>query len=168
MPRRPPEPPIYTFRVRILSGAYAPPDAHAIWREIEVAASQTLLSLGNAIPRAFDFEDMHLWSFFLSGRAWDHATEYTLYYEPDLPTEPPPRTASRTRVRDVSFPNREFLYVFDYGDNWHFGVTLVRTSDTVEPRTRYPRVVAGSGIAPPQYPDLPDDEEADDETPVRH
>ena len=61
MPRRtPPEPPIYTFRVRILGGYYAPPGKTAVWREIEIAANQTLADLGNAIPRAFDFDDPHL------------------------------------------------------------------------------------------------------------
>ena len=73
--RRQPEPPIYTLRVRVLGGYYAPPGAAEVWREIEVAANQTLADLGNAIPLAFDFDDPHLWSFFLSGKAWDRATE---------------------------------------------------------------------------------------------
>ena len=82
--RRQPEPPIYTFRVRILGGYDAPGGATEVWREIEVAANQTLVDLGNAIPEAFDFDDPHLWSFFLSGKAWDRATEYALHSEPNL------------------------------------------------------------------------------------
>ena len=82
--RRQPEPPIYTFRVRILGGYYAPTRATEIWREIEVAANQTLADLGNAIPLAFDFDDPHLWSFFFSGKAWDRATEYALHSEANL------------------------------------------------------------------------------------
>lgn len=74
--RRQPEPPIYAFRVRILEGLATPEDARLIWREIAIAANQTLADLGEAIPRAFGLEDPHLWSFFLSGRAWDRATEY--------------------------------------------------------------------------------------------
>ena len=65
--RRQPEPPIYTFRVRIRGGYYAPAGEAAVWREIEIAANQTLADLGNAIPLAFDFDDPHLWSFFFSG-----------------------------------------------------------------------------------------------------
>jgi hypothetical protein len=77
------EPPIYIFRVRIRGGFFAPPDATAIWREIAVAANQALADLGEAIPLAFDFDDPHLWSFFLSGRAWDRASQYAVHSEPD-------------------------------------------------------------------------------------
>src|SRR5215210_510491 len=137
MPRARPEPPLYTFRVRILGGFYAPENARDIWREIEIAANQTLGDLGEAIPLAFDFDDPHLWSFFLSGKRWDRASEYALAAEPDLFGGPPPRAAERARIRDVPFPGttgkREFLFLFDYGDEWHFGVKLLRTSNVVAP-----------------------------------
>ena len=159
--RRVPEPPIYTFRVRIRGGFYAPAESAAVWREIEVAANQTLADLGNAIPAAFAFDDPHLWSFFLSGKAWDRATEYALHSEPDPFGGPRARTAGRVPIREVPFPGvagkKEFLFLFDYGDEWHFGVKLVRLSEQVEPGARYPRVVASQGQAPPQYPDPEDD-----------
>jgi pRiA4b ORF-3-like protein len=163
-PRRPPEPPISTFRVRILGGFFAPADGRAIWREIEVAASQTLADLGEAIPRAFDFDDPHLWSFFLSGRAWDRANEYALLSEPDPFGGPRARSARAVQLRDVPWPGatgkKEFLFLFDYGDEWYFGVKLLRVSPVVEPGARYPRVVARQGAAPPQYPEE-DEEEGD-------
>ena len=119
--RRTPEPPLYTFRVRILGGFYAPPEAAGVWRELEVAANQTLANLGDAIPRAFDFTDPHLWSFFLSGKPWDRTTEYARQGR-----------AARVRIDAVPFPGvtgkREFLFLFDYGDEWHFGVTLHTSS----------------------------------------
>jgi hypothetical protein len=167
--RRLPEPPIYTFRVRILGGFSAPAESTAVWREIEVAANQTLADLGNAIPPAFEFDDPHLWSFFLSGKAWDRATEYALHSEPDLLGGPRPRAAGRVPIREVPFPGgadkEEFLFLFDYGDEWHFGVTLVHRSEQAEPGARYPRVVARHGQAPPQYPELEEDdwEEGDHE-----
>jgi hypothetical protein len=45
------------FRVRILGGFYAPSGGPSIWREIELAADQTLGELGEAIPAAFGFDD---------------------------------------------------------------------------------------------------------------
>ena len=162
--RRQPEPPIYTFRARILGGYYAPAGKAAAWREIEVAANQTLADLGNAIPLAFDFDDPHLWSFFLSGEAWDRATEYALHSDPDPFGGPRPRAAGRVQIRDVPFPGaagkKEFLFLFDYGDEWHFGVTLRRVSELLEPGAEYPRVVAQQGEAPPQYPDAEDEDDA--------
>ena len=163
--RTPPEPPIYTFRVR--GGFYAPEGATAVWREIEVAANQTLADLGGAIPLAFGFDDPHLWSFFLSGKARDRASEYALASAPGPFGGPRARAASRARIREVPFPGaagkREFLFLFDYGDEWHFGVKLVRTSDRVESGARYPRVAARQGEAPPQYPDIEDDWDDEDE-----
>jgi hypothetical protein len=148
-PRRAPEPPIFTFRVRL--------PGQAVSRDIEVAANQTLVDLGDAIPAAFAFTDPHLWSFFLSGKAWDPTTEYARQ-----------GGAARLRIDAVPFPGvrgaREFLFLFDYGDEWHFGVKLVRIHDAVTPDAAYPRVVARAGAAPPQYPDLVearDDTDAD-------
>jgi hypothetical protein len=165
--RRPPEPPISTFRVRILGGFYVPEAARSVWREIEVAANQPLAELGAAIPLAFGFDDPHLWSFFLSGRAWDRESEYALRSEPDPLGGPRPHAARQSALRDVPLPGaagkKEFLFLFDYGDEWHFGVKLVRLSPTVEAGARYPRVVAQAGEAPPQYPDLEDDAEDDEE-----
>ncbi len=64
---------LHVWRVRILGGFYAPPGAPSSWREVELAADQTLAELGERIPAAFEFDDDHLWSFFLSGKPWDRA-----------------------------------------------------------------------------------------------
>jgi pRiA4b ORF-3-like protein len=150
--------PSYVFRVRILGGFYAPPGAPGIWREIELAGDQTLAELGASIPAAFGFEDDHLWSFFLSGKPWDRASEYERL--PDPPAGGGKRGAGGLRVGDAP-ARKEFLFLFDYGDEWHFGVKLLRTGE-VEPGARYPRVVASRGQAPPQYPDLDDEDDWDE------
>ena len=161
------EPPIYVFRVRIVGGYYAPEDARSVWREIEVSANQALADLGTAIPLAFGFDDPHLWSFFLSGRAWDRQSEYALQSEPDVPEGPRPHVAKRIAIRDVPLPGaagkKEFLFLFDYGDEWYFGVKLVRLGPSVEPGVRYPRVVAQAGLAPPQYPTIEEEEDDEDD-----
>jgi Plasmid pRiA4b ORF-3-like protein len=126
-------------------------------RRVELAADQTLAELGEAIPAAFGFVDDHLWSFFLSGKPWDRASEYARLDDP--PFDGPERGADGLRVGDA--PAKEFLFLFDYGDEWHFGVKLVRTGEA-EPGARYPRVVASKGQAPPQYPDLDDEDDWDE------
>jgi hypothetical protein len=165
--RRQPEPPISTFRVRILEGLSAPKNARAIWREIEIAANQTLADLGEAIALAFSFDDPHLWSFFLSGRAWDRATEYALVSDADPFGGPRAHAARRATLRDVPLPGasgkQEFLFLFDYGDEWHFGVKLVRQNPMVELGVHYPRVVAQQGTAPPQYADWDEEDEDEEE-----
>jgi hypothetical protein len=62
-------------------------------------------------------------------------------------------------------PARSSLFLFDYGDEWHFGVRLVRTATAPQPDAQFPQVVASHGQAPPQYPAVEDDwdEQAEDE-----
>src|SRR5918993_2433826 len=161
-PRPSVTPATYTVRVRILGGVYAPPDGRQIWRELELTGEQTLGDLGEAIPLAFGFDDPHLWSFFLSGKPWDDATGYARSPSPD--DSRPARAADRQRIRDAP-AGKEFLFLFDYGDEWHFGVRLVRSGKAPNPGLRYPQVIASHGQAPPQYPAVEDDwdEQAEDE-----
>src|SRR5918996_4184466 len=100
MPRtRPtPEPPTYTFRVRLRGGFFAPSDAADVWRELALAANQTLADLGTAIPEAFGFTDPHLWSFFLSGQPWDGTSEYALQARADPFGGPRAPSAARVRI----------------------------------------------------------------------
>ena len=135
-------PATYTFRVRILGGFYAPPGARRIWRELELTADQTLADLGDAIPLAFGFDDPHLWSFFLSGKPWDRTSEYALLG--DDPFGDPKQTAQDLPIPQVP-ADKEFLFLFDYGDEWHFGVKLIGTGQptparrALSPTRRHPR-----------------------------
>ena len=73
----------YTFHVSI-------PGTGRVWRKIEVAEGQTLDDLHWAIQEAFDFDGDHLYSFFMSGKAWDRSSEYSLpedAFEVDSPDE---------------------------------------------------------------------------------
>ncbi len=165
-----PEPPIYTFRVRILGDFYAPPDARLIWREVEVAANQTMDALGWAIPQAFGFDLDHMWSFYLSGKAWDTDTEYAVSPDEDIFTGITAKDANTTLIRDVPYPGKtgkkEFLFVYDFGDEWHFGVKLLRQNPTIEAKARYPRLVAAQGDSPEEYPYsafMEDEDEDEDE-----
>ena len=142
---------------------FAPEDAHSVWREIEMAANQTLAELGEAIPLAFDFDDPHLVVLpqrpGLGGRASMRSKASPIRWGGRRPV---PRA---NRDWEVPLPGasgkKEFLFLFDFGDEWHFGVKLVRQSPTVEMEVRYPRVVAQAGEAPPQYPDLDEEDEED-------
>lgn len=126
-----------------------------------------MADLGEAIPLAFGFTDPHLWSFFLSGKAWDRRTQYALDSSLGAVGEPGARAARRVAIGEVPFPGvrgtKEFLFLFDYGDEWRFRVKLLRTTDALSPDAAYPRVVAQEGKAPPQYEGMQDQEEGDEE-----
>jgi len=57
---------------------------------------------------------------------------------------------------------REFLYLFDYGDEWRFRVRLHAINPDAS-EGDYPRIVQSVGEAPAQYEDWEDEDAADDE-----
>jgi hypothetical protein len=46
---------------------------------------------------------------------------------------------------------KEFMYLFDYGDEWRFKVRLHAINENADPDVDYPRVVESAGDAPSQY-----------------
>ncbi len=54
------------------------PGTGRTWRKIELRADQTLHDLHLAIQDAFEWGNDHLYAFFMSGKAWDNASEYRL------------------------------------------------------------------------------------------
>ena len=61
----------YTFHVSL-------PGTGRVWRKIEMLADQTLEDLHFAIQDAYEWDADHLYSFFMSGKAWDTSTEFCL------------------------------------------------------------------------------------------
>ncbi|MEZ4867773.1 MAG: hypothetical protein R3C14_40985 [Caldilineaceae bacterium] len=61
----------YTFHVTL-------PGHGRTWRKVELSGEDTLEALHLAIQDAYDFDADHLYSFFMSGKAWDQSTEYNL------------------------------------------------------------------------------------------
>ena len=250
----------YTFHVSL-------PGFGRVWRKVELAADQTLEDLHFAIQNAYDWDAAHLYSFFMSGEAWDSTTEYCLPedafdledddFDEDEEWEdeeelragdrrsdgrlpacldgrpPPPQSFEemlsllqtndelRSQVKKMMSeqfgvpafmadlvlgnagvlmgmfgegissmmsgdddeeeedeagdvrtttldslelqPGQSFLYLFDYGDEWHFNVRVHAVDENASPTIQYPRVVQIVGEAPPQYPDWDDEDEEDEE-----
>ena len=117
-----------------------------VWRTIEVRGDQTLDDLHLAIQDAFGWDNDHLYAFFMSGKRWDQATEYT------DPRAEDGRLADRARIGALRLePKKRFLYLFDYGDELLHDVWLVSVGPAA-PGARYPRIVKVHGETLPQYP----------------
>ena len=143
-----------------------------IWRMIEVLGGQTLHDLHGAIQEAYGFDDDHLYSYFMSGKAWD-LSDYE-YFHPDAAPQnevevrmrvmaakirgryPEPRLpATEVMVQSLSLKQKQrFLYLFDYGDGWQFEVEYV--GEGVSEDVVYPRIVGSRGESPRQYSDFSD------------
>src|SRR5262245_16404123 len=115
---------------------------------IGVRDNQTLEHVHRGLRRAFNWDDDHLYSFWLSGVPWDGPeTEFTAPNELEMSEA---RSAD-IRLRDLDLEvGRPIAYVFDFGDEWRVLLHL-RQRVAPEPGARYPKVLRRNGEAPRQY-----------------
>jgi hypothetical protein len=126
-------------------------------RTIAVRTDQTLAHLHAALQAAFDWDDDHLYAFWLGGkfRARDD-TEYVhpfaLEADPfagwDLPIARASRKSATRRLDRLRLTKgQQIAYVFDFGDEWRVRLTLREiTADDTGP---YLRILESVGEAPP-------------------
>jgi hypothetical protein len=202
----------YTFHVSL-------PRTGRTWRKIELREDQMLHDLHLAIQDAFEWDNDHLYAFFMSGKAWDNDSEYRLpdghtpwgeFIDeedddddddvPDLSALSPAEREAQLRqffgqdthltlaemeAKFADFwesfwaeeaeagpgntletplsalnlqPKQEFMYLFDFGDEYRFKVRVFASNDTADPTIDYPRLVESVGDSPPQYRDWDDEE----------
>ena len=121
-----------------------------ISRVIEIRGDQTLEQLHQAIFKAYDRWDEHLYEFQFGKRPFD----------PDGPNYGVPSPAAKkkrtgdartTKLDDLDLkPGRVFGYWFDFGDDWYHQVQVERIEQAI-PTVTYPRVIKRVGKSPPQY-----------------
>jgi hypothetical protein len=125
----------------------------SVWRRIEMTGDQTLHDLHGIIQEAFDWDDDHLYAFFLSGKAWDKATAY------ESPHADGERSAAKYRLENLPLqPGQQFLYIFDFGDELRHQIKLEAIiPGGAKPGGSYPQITEQRGEAPPQYPPFDDE-----------
>ena len=141
---------IMTLKITLLRGMYCKGEWAA---NIELDESSTLEDLHHAIQNAVDFENDHLFCFFLSRTDRSRSREY-FDDENGL-------IFSKTLKDLFPLPAKQSLfYLFDWGDEWVFKISpsRKRPHEPVKGVT-YPRVESESGVKPVQYPRDEDDEE---------
>ena len=125
----------YRFKVSITRG---------IWRRIEMAAKHHLHALHSVILEAFDFDDDHMFCFFMDNQKWSY-DRYTSSFDDDGPY------ADEVTLGELGlYPGKTFLYLFDYGYEWSFKVE-VEDINSNKPLPLMPQIVDKRGTAPNQY-----------------
>ncbi|WP_129629520.1 plasmid pRiA4b ORF-3 family protein [Candidatus Oscillochloris fontis] len=115
------------------------------WREIEIADDQSFHDLHLAIQRAFDWDNDHLYAFYMGKRPYDSRTEI------GAPMSDCDQEADQVTLGDLNLrTNKKFLYLFDFGDNHLFDIQVKKINPKAPPGT-YPRIVAEHGGALAQY-----------------
>ena len=128
-------------------------------RTIAFRSDQTLVDVHQALQAAFEWDDDHLYSFWLNGKFWSGtADEYTHPWHASEPNplamftlDPDPQSADIRLDRLELVKGQRIAYVFDFGDEWRVRLTLRQiTADDGRP---YPLLLTAAGEAPPQYQD---------------
>jgi hypothetical protein len=159
--------PIFVFKVALAG-------RKSIWRNIAVRGDQTLDDLHEAIYDAFDRYDEHLYSFYFPLPGAKKSRRFSMrdgleYASPntcedDGPfSDPDLLNAAKTKISSLKLkPKQVFNYLFDYGDEWWHEITVVEV-DAAQEKGKYPRVLESRGKSPPQYPDMEDEDEEEEE-----
>ena len=141
---------IITLKTTLLRGMYCEGDWSA---NIELDESATLEDLHHAIQEAVDFDNDHVYCFYLSRTDRSRSREY-FDDENGL-------IFSKTLKDLFPLPTKQCLfYLFDWGYEWVFKISpsRKRPHEPVKGVT-YPRIESESGVKPVQYPGDEDDDE---------
>lgn len=126
-----------------------------VWRKIKVSFSHSLDDLHLAIQEAFDFDNDHLYAFFMDGKRYSR----NAYHSPDCDEGP---FADEAIIGELGlYTGQKILYYFDYGDSWQFNVRLLKINED-ELLPKGPEIIETKGEAPEQYEsydDFDEDEE---------
>jgi Plasmid pRiA4b ORF-3-like protein/LexA DNA binding domain len=123
-----------------------------ISRVIEIRGDQTLEQLHEAIFKAYDRWDEHLYEFQLGKRPFDPEGPNYGVVDPNA-TKKNCRDARTTKLDDLALKqHRVFGYWFDFGEDWFHQVQAERIERAI-PTVSYPRVIKRVGKSPPQYCD---------------
>ena len=121
------------------------------YRHLKISGRKTLEELSDSILWAFDFDNDHLHAFFMNNKAWDDTACYSSPYAEDGCPTTDKHTLQSVNLR----AGQKFLYIFDFGDEWHFECKVLKILDE---DTKETELIKSQGNAPEQYPD---DEEED-------
>jgi hypothetical protein len=123
-------------------------------RIIEIGGNHTFDDLHLMIQHIFGLDNDHLYTFFMDGRRWSQSADR--YASPHCLDEVP---ATAIKIGQVGlFEGKNFLYLFDFGDEWEFKIWVEAISpDADEPEN--PILISAVGDNPEQYPDYEEEEE---------
>ena len=141
---------IITLKITVVRGLHCNGDWAA---NIELDESSSLESLHDAIQKAVDFDNDHVYCFYLSRTDRSRSREY-FDDENGL-------IFSKTLKDLFPLPTKQCLfYLFDWGYEWVFKISpsRKRPHEPVKGVT-YPRIESESGVKPVQYPGDEDDDE---------
>lgn len=151
---------IYTLEVFIISGPVDEKFAKknpVMSRTIEIRGDQTLEELHNAIFKAFNRFDNHLYEFQIGGKGPNDpkARRYSFSSTDDEVIRGKLAGDVRETIMDdlKLKKDKSFGYWFDFGDDWWHQINVLAI-EVKTPKGKYPKIIKKIGKSPPQYMDV--------------
>ncbi|MFT4665031.1 MAG: hypothetical protein ACI8YQ_000383 [Polaribacter sp.] len=116
-----------------------------IWRTIAFNPGHSLSHVHLAIQNAFEFDNEHLYGFYM-----DNRVRASKKFFNDPRSGKPPYANEQTLETLNLIPQQRFLYLFNYDDSWELHVDLLEIA-TGNPTSPYPIILDTNGDAPYQY-----------------
>lgn len=114
------------------------------WRTLQFSDSHTLLDVHHLIQEAFEFEDDHLYAFFMDGKKFSRKN----FYNSPVDFEGP--YANEVKLGELELrKGKKFLYLFDFGDEWEFYIDVLKIEEGKHNAKSC--IVDWGGEAPAQY-----------------
>lgn len=113
------------------------------WRILQFSSSHILLDLQDLIQKAFDFDDDHLYAFYMDGKKYSND-----FYNSPKDIHGPYVNEVKIGGLDL-YEGQSFLYLFDFGDEWELTIHLLKF--TPGEKVGVPQIKEKFGEAPDQY-----------------
>lgn len=134
------------------------------YRIIALNAFTPLDALGHTVLNAFDFDNDHLFGFYdnwkkyyASKVAYEHPSSIDFMDDDFGDKGKQLLSMNDYEVQDIfTRRGKKWLMLFDYGDEWHFWLSLVKKVPFDDSQS-YPFLVESKYEAPEQYPAYEDD-----------
>lgn len=117
--------------------------AKGLYRILQIPKGYTFEELADSILWAFDFDNDHAHAFFMDGVAWSDYAYYASY----LNERAGLGASDQVTLEELQI-GQEFLFLFDFGDDWQF---TCKITDERLVLTRDTYLLVAKGESPSQY-----------------
>lgn len=153
---------IYQLKVKLIRMGFDEMNTE-ISRTFLIESKDTLYDFHLNIQRAFNWDNDHMFSFYLSNKLRDRDNEYSanpLGGHMISRYGKPTKSAADAQLRDLGLSKgKKFLYLFDFGDELVHRVSVEKIREKISGETDLPKIINKIGNAPPQYGDVESDYE---------
>ena len=145
---------VYQLKVKLLRMMFDEIEDE-VSRTIEIKGNQSLYDFHLEIQDAFDWDNDHMFSFYLGDKLFDRENEYSANpYGEHIVSNigMSSKSATETQIRDLNLKlGFSFLYLFDYGDELVHQITVEEIREIDPTEDGYPKIIKEIGETPSQY-----------------